>query len=789
MSDLIKLFKEIHLKDIPLVGGKNASLGEMANQLAAKGIQVPDGFATTATAYRRYLQETGLGKKIQEHLKSLNANDTNQLTFLGRQVRQTILKTPLPSFLRDEIEWAYQQLCRNLHEENLSVAIRSSATAEDLPDASFAGQQETYLNVRGDKEVLEACHKCFASLFTDRAIFYRQQKGFDHMQVALSIGVQKMVRSDLASSGVIFTLDTESGFRDVVFVTSSYGLGENIVQGVVNPDEFYVFKPTLKKGFHSIIEKTLGTKEIKMIYDTRGGSKLTRNVPVSPSDRQRFSLSDEDVLQLARWAIVIEEHYGRPMDIEWGKDGLTQDLYILQARPETVHARSDRNVVETYILKKQGKILSQGKSVGTKIGQGNACVIRDAKDKEQFQEGQVLIAEMTDPDWVPIMKKASAIVTERGGRTCHAAIISRELGIPAVVGATHALETILSSQPITVSCAEGSEGYVYEGMLAFETKQLTLQNRKPLPVKIMMNVARPDKAFDLSFLPNDGVGLARLEFIISSQIQIHPMALIRYPKLQNLEDIKSIEKLTLGYKNKPDYFVEKLSQGVGKIAAAFYPKEVIVRLSDFKTNEYAGLIGGKEFEPSEENPMIGFRGASRYYDDRYRQGFALECKALKKVRNEMGLDNIKIMIPFCRTVEEASRVLTVMADEGLKRGENGLQITMMCEIPSNIILVGEFSKLFDGFSIGSNDLTQMVLGLDRDSEIVSHLFNERNPAVMKMIRMAIRGAKQNGIPIGICGQAPSDYPEFAKFLIDESIDSISLNPDAILKVIMRLNGV
>ncbi len=786
MSTFIKFFKEIHLKDIPLVGGKNASLGEMANQLAAKGIRVPDGFATTATAYRRYLQETGLGKKIQEHLKGLNANDTNQLSSLGRQIRQIILGTPIPSSLQDEIKQAYRQLSQGLNEEDISVAIRSSATAEDLPDASFAGQQETYLNVRGIKEVLEACHKCFASLFTDRAIFYRQQKGFDHMQVALSIGVQKMVRSDLASSGVIFTLDTESGFRDVVFVTSSYGLGENIVQGVVNPDEFYVFKTTLKKGFHPIVEKNLGTKEIKMIYDTRGGSKLTRNVPVAVSEREHFSLSDEDVLQLARWAVVIEEHYGRPMDIEWGKDGLTQDLYILQARPETVHTQNDHNVVETYILKQQGKILSQGKSVGTKIGQGHACVIRDAKDKEQFQEGQVLIAEMTDPDWVPIMKKAAAIVTERGGRTCHAAIISRELGIPAVVGAAHALETIPSGQPVTVSCAEGSEGYVYEGMLAFETKQLTLQNRKSLPVKIMMNVARPDKAFDLSFLPNDGVGLARLEFIISSQIQIHPMALIRYPKLQNPEDIKSIEKLTRGYENKPDYFVEKLSQGVGKIAAAFYPKEVIVRLSDFKTNEYAGLIGGKEFEPSEENPMIGFRGASRYYDDRYRQGFALECLALKKVRNEMGLDNVKIMIPFCRTVEEGRRVLAVMADEGLKRGENGLEIYMMCEIPSNVILVNEFSKLFDGFSIGSNDLTQLVLGLDRDSEIVSHLFDERNPAVMAMIRMVIKGAKENGIHIGICGQAPSDYPEFADFLIECGIDSISLNPDAIPKVMMRL---
>ncbi len=788
MSDLIKFFREIHLKDIPLVGGKNASLGEMINQLEGKGIKIPDGFAITATAYRRYLQETGLGKKIQELLQGLDASDTKRLSNVGRQIRQTILETPLPPFLTEEIKQTYRKFAQDLNEEDISVAVRSSATAEDLPDASFAGQQETYLNVHGIKEVLEACHKCFASLFTDRAIFYRQQNGFNHMQVALSIGVQKMVRSDLAASGVIFTLDTESGFRDVVFVTSSYGLGENIVQGVVNPDEFYVFKPTLKKGFRSIIEKTLGTKEIKMIYDTRGGSKLTRNVPVTPSDRERFSLSNEDVLQVARWAIIIEEHYGRPMDIEWGKDGITQDLYILQARPETIHARQNHNVFETYILKDRGKVLSQGKAVGTKIGQGNACVIRHAKDKEKFRDGQVLIAEMTDPDWVPIMKKASAIVTERGGRTCHAAIISRELGIPAVVGAAHALETVSSGQPITVSCAEGSEGYVYEGILAYETKRIPLQERKSLPVKIMMNVARPDTAFDLSFIPNDGVGLARMEFIISSQIQIHPMALIRYPNLKNPEDIRKIEELTHGYENKSDYFVEMLSQGVGKIAAAFYPKEVIVRLSDFKTNEYAGLIGGKEFEPSEENPMIGFRGASRYYDDRYQPGFSLECSALKKVRNEMGLDNVKIMIPFCRTVQEAQRVLTVMKDEGLKRGENRLEIYMMCEIPSNVILVHEFGKLFDGFSIGSNDLTQLVLGLDRDSETIAHLFDERNPAVMEMIRMVIHGAKQDGIPIGICGQAPSDYPEFAEFLIREGIDSISLNPDAIPGVLMRLNG-
>ncbi len=787
-NSYIQWFENIRIGDIPSVGGKNASLGEMIRELAPKGIKVPQGFAVTAAAYRKFLEKAGLEQPIRDLLAGLDTRNISQLAERGERIRHLILNAAIPEEITNEILEAYRTLQKQ--GENLTVAVRSSATAEDLPDASFAGQQETYLNVQGESSLLEACRKCFASLFTNRAISYRTEKKFDHLKVALSIGIQRMIRSDLAASGVMFTLDTETGFPDVVLITSSYGLGENIVQGVVNPDEFYVFKPTLKKGFRPILQKKLGSKEIKMIYNTRGGVKETRNVPVSDADRRRWSITDEEILKLAEWGAAIEDHYGRPMDIEWAKDGASGELFILQARPETIHRSEsqaqNRAVFETYRLKEKGKILVSGKAIGSKIGQGPAQSIRDIKEMSEFREGSVLVTEMTDPDWEPIMKKAAAIVTERGGRTCHAAIISRELGVTAVVGAAHAMEKIETGQNITVSCAEGEEGLVYDGLLKFGVEKTSLKELKKPPVKIMMNVGDPTQAFGLSFLPNDGVGLARMEFIISSTIKIHPMALIRYPNLKDRDAVAKIEELTLGYPKKSDYFVDTLSQGIAKITASFYPKDVIVRLSDFKTNEYAHLIGGAEFEPQEENPMIGFRGASRYYHPRYREAFALECAALRKVRGEMGLKNLKIMVPFCRTVEEGEKVLEEFKKNGLTRGSDGLEIYMMCEIPSNILLAEDFAKLFDGFSIGSNDLTQLILGLDRDSEIVSPLFDERNEAVKTMIRMVIRSAKKTGTKIGICGQAPSDYPEFARFLVEEGIDSLSLNPDAILKIRQNL---
>ena len=789
-ESLILWFEEIGLGDISRVGGKNASLGEMYRELTPHGVKIPNGFAITAEAYRYVLREARLDTTIQDILRDLDTRDLTNLRQRGRQIRQAIIAATLPPELEQAIQEAYDRLSEN-RTEGVDVAVRSSATAEDLPDASFAGQQETYLNVQGHRALLETCKRCFASLFTDRAISYRVDKGFDHFQIALSIGVQRMVRSDLASAGVLFTIDTETGFPDVVLINASYGLGENVVQGAVNPDEYYVFKPTLKQGFRPILHKIAGSKEFKLIYDI-GGSKMVKNVPVSPDDRSRFAIPDEEILTLARWGCIIEDHYsakkGRPcpMDIEWAKDGQTGDLFIVQARPETVQSRKDPDVMETYHLTQRGRVLIHGRSVGEKIGQGPVRVITHVQNLQDFREGDVLVTDKTDPDWEPIMKKASAIVTNRGGRTCHAAIVSRELGLPAIVGAERATEALKDEQMVTVSCAEGDTGFVYEGRLAFDVERVSLKNLGHPRTKIMMNVGNPEEAFALSSIPNNGVGLAREEFIINTFIKIHPLALLEYHHLKDAGVKAEIDRLTTAYPDKTQYFVDKLAQGVGMIGAAFYPKDVIVRMSDFKSNEYANLIGGKEYEPTEENPMLGFRGASRYYNPRYREGFALECQAMKKVREEMGLTNVKLMIPFCRTVEEGKKVLEEMAGHGLKRGDKDLEVYVMCEIPSNVILAEEFAEIFDGFSIGSNDLTQLVLGVDRDSEIVAHVFDERNPAVKTFIAHVIKAAKAKGRKIGICGQAPSDYPEFAQFLVEQGIDSISLNPDAVLKTTVKI---
>jgi len=783
-------FKEIGIDDIPRVGGKNASLGEMVGGLGAKGVKVPDGFAITAEAYRGFLREARLDQEIRETLKGLDTGDLENLRRRGLKIRQAIVSANLPVELEQAITEAYDRLNDQTHGP-LDVAVRSSATAEDLPDASFAGQQETYLNVQGHRALLEACKRCFASLFTDRAISYRTDKGFDHLKVALSIGVQRMVRSDLAASGVMFSIDTETGFPDAVLINASYGLGENVVQGSVNPDEYYVFKPTLKAGFRPILQKMLGTKEFKLVYDV-GGGKMVKNVPVPPDDRARFAITDDEILTLARWACVIEDHYsakkGRPtpMDMEWAKDGLTGELFILQARPETVQSQKDRGEVEIYHLTQRGKTLVTGRSVGDKIGRGPVRVIKNVQHIDRFKPGEVLVTDKTDPDWEPIMKKAAAIVTNRGGRTCHAAIVSRELGLPAVVGAEQATERLRDGQRVTVSCAGGETGVVYEGTLSFEVENINLKSLMRPKTRVMMNLGNPQEAFGLSFIPNDGVGLAREEFIISTWIKIHPLALVNYHKLEDPAVKAEIDRLTVGYGDKVEYFVDRLAQGVGMIAAAFFPKDVIVRLSDFKTNEYANLIGGRPYEPAEENPMLGFRGASRYYHSRYRDGFALECRAMKRVRDEMGLTNLKLMIPFCRTVEEGRLVQDEMEKHGLKRGQNGLELYVMCEIPSNVILADAFADLFDGFSIGSNDLTQLVLGVDRDSEIVAPLFDERSPAVKSMIATVIKAAKAKGRKIGICGQAPSDYPEFARFLVEQGIDSISLNPDAVMKTTVTI---
>lgn len=784
-SKFVLWFDQIRLKDIPQVGGKNASLGEMRRELTKKKVSIPDGFAITAGAYRYLLESAGITENLKKILADLDTHDIENLAERGKKIRSLIYGAEIPADLKKAILSAYRKLCKK-YGPNVDVAVRSSATAEDLPDASFAGQQETYLNVQGEEALIEACKKCFASLFTDRAISYRVDKGFDHLSIALSIGVQKMVRSDLASSGVIFSIDTESGFRDAVLITGSYGLGELVVQGTVNPDEFYVFKPTLRKGFRPILQKKLGSKEKKMIYATEAQEETTVIVPVPAQDRKSFCLNDDEILQLARWTMIIEDHYSKkagffkPMDIEWGKDGSTGELFILQARPETVQSQRDVNVLESYSLLEKRNPLVSGTAVGSKIGVGPVNIIQSVEQIKSFKKGQILVTDMTDPDWEPIMKIAAAIVTNKGGRTCHAAIVSRELGVPCIVGTGDGTEKSTGVREATVSCAEGEVGNVYEGILKYDIQRINLQDMARPKTDIMLNVGNPDLAFNNAAIPNDGVGLARLEFIISG-IGLHPMALIQFDKVTDPKEREEIETLTQGYDNKSDCFVDKLAQGVAKIGAAFYPNDVIVRMSDFKSNEYANLAGGSFFEPHEENPMIGWRGASRYYDEKYREGFVLECKAMLKVREEMGLTNVKLMVPFCRTVEEGKRVVDIMRRNGLVQGENGLEIYMMVEIPSNVVLIEEFGKVFDGFSIGSNDLTQLTLGLDRDSAKVAHIFDERNQAVLDLVELSIKKARKMKKKIGICGQAPSDYPEFARFLVKCGIDSMSLNSDTVIK--------
>ena len=778
-------FEELGIEDVPIVGGKNASLGEMYRNLVPKGVPIPNGFAVTAQAYRHLLKASGAMDKIRAIMEGLDTHDMDNLMERGSRIRALIRSLEIPVDLQSAIVQAYRRL-EEKYGPNVDVAVRSSATAEDLPDASFAGQQETYLNIRGAEELIEACRRCFASLFTNRAISYRQDKGFDHFSIALSIGVQKMVRSDLSASGVMFSIDTETGFQDAVFLTGAWGLGENVVQGAVNPDEWYVFKPTLMQGFKPIIMKRVGGKAIKMVYTTDAKAP-TKNVAVPEEDRRRLVLSDEEVVALARMACAIEEHYSAhrgqftPMDIEWAKDGQTGELFIVQARPETVHSLKDLTVLKKYVLKEKGEVLVQGQSVGELIGQGPVQVIKSASMIHTFRKGEVLVTDMTDPDWEPIMKIASAIVTNRGGRTCHAAIVSRELGIPCIVGTGSATMKLAQGEDVTVDCSEGSIGSVYRGLVPFEIEETNLGTLPKPKTKITMNLASPEQAFEKSFIPNDGVGLAREEFIINSYIKIHPLALLNYETLPDEILKRAIADMTSGYADKAEYFVDKLAEGVGMIAAAFYPKQVIVRLSDFKSNEYANLIGGKLFEPDEENPMIGWRGASRYYSPNYKEAFGLECRAMKKIREEMGLTNVEIMIPFPRTVEEAKKVIETMAGYGLKQGENGLKIIGMCEIPSNVIMAEEFLEVFDGFSIGTNDLTQLILGVDRDSSLVAHVYDERNPAVKRFVRQVIEVAVKKGKYIGICGQAPSDYPEFAEFVVECGIDSMSLNPDTIIK--------
>ena len=790
-KQFILWFDQLSIDDVPLVGGKNASLGEMYRELTHKGVKIPNGYAVTAYAYHYMLDKAGVKDQIKAVLADLDTKNMKNLYERGKKVREIILHADLPPELEHSIKEAYSHLCKQFG-ENTDVAVRSSATAEDLPDASFAGQQETYLNISGERSLLEACKKCFASLFTNRAISYREDKKFDHFSIGLSIAVQKMVRSDKASSGVMFSIDTETGFKDAAFITSAYGLGETVVQGSVNPDEFYVFKPTLRQGKRPIISRQLGEKAIKMIYN-EGGTKPTKIVNVDKSDQKKFSVSDDEVLKLAEWACIIEDHYSgkagyfKPMDMEWAKDGESGELFIVQARPETVQSQKNMNVVQTYVLKEEPKkVLIEGNSVGERIGAGKANVIKSVANINNFKKGEVLVTDMTDPDWEPIMKIASAIVTNRGGRTCHAAIISRELGIPCVVGTNSATEAIKTGTNITVDCSRGNRGFVYEGNLKFEIEELDIANLQRPKTKIMMNIGSPEQAFAQSFLPNDGVGLAREEFIINSYIQVHPLALLRFDELTDSSVKAKIRELTAGYPTKTDFYIDKLAQGIGKIAAAFYPKDVIVRLSDFKSNEYANLIGGAQFEPKEDNPMIGFRGASRYYSEVFKPAFELECKALKKVRDDFGLDNVKVMVPFCRTVEEGEKVIKIMAQNGLKRGQNHLEVYVMCEIPSNVLLADQFCDIFDGFSIGSNDLTQLILGVDRDSELVSHVYNERNDAVKGMISDVIHKAKARRKKIGICGQAPSDFPDFAQFLVEREIDSISLNPDTVVKTTLKI---
>ena len=779
MVEYVVSLDKLGAHDVEHVGGKNASLGEMISNLAGAGVSVPGGFATTAQAYRDFLELSGLNDQIHAALDALNVDDVNALAKTGAQIRQWIMEAEFPEKLNAEIRTAFATLSAG--NPDMAVAVRSSATAEDLPDASFAGQQETFLNIRGVENVIRAAKEVFASLFNDRAISYRVHQGFDHKLVALSAGVQRMVRSETGTAGVMFTLDTESGFRDVVFITGAYGLGETVVQGAVNPDEFYVHKHTLEAGRPAILRRNLGSKAIKMIYgDEAKAGRSVKTVDVDKAERARFCLTDAEVSELAKQAMIIEKHYKCPMDIEWAKDGDDGKLYIVQARPETVKSRTSANVMERYLLKETGTVLVEGRAIGQRIGAGKVRIIKDVSEMDKVQPGDVLVSDMTDPDWEPVMKRASAIVTNRGGRTCHAAIIARELGIPAVVGCGNATQLLKDGQGVTVSCAEGDTGFIFEGELGFDIKQNSIDAMPDLPFKIMMNVGNPDRAFDFAQLPNAGVGLARLEFIINRMIGVHPKALLNYDGLP-LDIKESVDKRIAGYNDPVGFYVEKLVEGISTLAAAFYPKKVIVRLSDFKSNEYANLIGGKLYEPEEENPMLGFRGASRYISEAFRDCFELECRALKRVRNEMGLTNVEIMVPFVRTLGEASQVVDLLAENGLSRGENGLRVIMMCELPSNAILAEEFLEFFDGFSIGSNDLTQLTLGLDRDSGIIAHLFDERNPAVKKLLANAIQACNKAGKYIGICGQGPSDHPDLAKWLMEQGIESVSLNPDSVLE--------
>jgi len=784
-DNYIRWFEKLSIEDIPLVGGKNASLGEMYCELTPQGVKIPNGFAITAEAYRYMLDQADAWDALHEALDGLDPNDVNDLARRGTKARDIVYGATLPQDLREQILTAFNDL-KKQYSDDISVAVRSSATAEDLPNASFAGQQDTYLNIESEEQLLDACHRCFASLFTDRAIHYRIDQGFEHFKVALSIGVMKMVRSDIAASGVMFSLDTETGFRDVVFITGAYGLGENVVQGAVDPDEFYVHKPTFEQGHRAVLRRALGSKKIKMQYAAGRTREATRNVPTPKEDRQQFCINDTDVLTLAEYAIKVEKHYSqqagysKPMDMEWAKDGIDGELYMVQARPETVESQISGTTLEIFHLKESGEALTRGNAVGTRIASGRARLIRDVSHLHEFQQGDVLVSDTTTPDWEPVMKMAAAIVTNRGGRTCHAAIIARELGIPAVVGCDNATQVITDGVPVTVDCSQGDQGRIYAGKLAFEKEVTDLGTLARPATDIMINLGNPDIAFKTSFLPNDGVGLARMEFIINDSIKAHPMALLYPEKVRDPAQRSQLEALSLGYESPVDFFVKRLSEGVGTIAAAFWPKPVVVRMSDFKSNEYASLLGGQYFEPNEANPMLGFRGASRYTHPAYAEGFALECAAMKRVREDMGLTNVILMIPFCRRVEEGERVLQAMADNGLKRGENGLQVYVMCEIPNNVIQIDAFAKLFDGFSIGSNDLTQLTLGVDRDSEIVAFDFDERDPGVKEMIRLAVDGARRNARHSGLCGQAPSDYPEMAEYLVDIGIDSISLNPDTVL---------
>ena len=784
MTTYIKQFKEISINDVASVGGKNASLGEMFSKLSDKGIAVPDGFATTAFAFQEFLTNNALHSALHQLMEQLDKKNYSNLHIIGAQARTLLLKGAMSENLQHAIINSYKRLCGE--EGDCQVAVRSSATAEDLPEASFAGQHESYLNIKGEDELMSAVRRCYASLYTDRAIKYREDNGFSHEKVSLSVGIQKMVRSDKASSGVCFTLEPESGFRDIVHVSGVWGLGENIVQGTVTPDEFFVFKPTLLANKQAIIQKRLGEKEKTMIYGDDQNNPVI-NIATPPEKRNQFVLSDEEVYTIARWALTIEKHYQKPMDLEWAKDGITGKLFIIQARPETVHSQKNPLVVKEYEILNKGNAIAEGEAIGSKISTGVARILKSPEESDKLQPGEIVVTELTSPDWDPILKNAGAIVTNKGGRTSHASIVARELGVPAVVGCGNATEKIKDGEVITVSCCEGKTGFIYRGKLAYKETEIDFSRiKKPETTEVMMIVGDPDKAFKLSFYPNDGVGLMRIEFIITHMVQIHPMALVKFNELTDESVKKQIEELTHHYPDKEKYFVDKLAEGVATIAAAFYPKDVIVRMSDFKTNEYANLIGGKEFEPKEENPMLGFRGASRYYNERYREGFKLECEAIRKVRNDMGLANVKVMIPFCRTLEEGNKVIAVMKKYGLEQGVNGLEIYVMAEIPSNVMLAEKFAKIFDGFSIGSNDLTQLTLGIDRDSSIISDLFSEENEAAEKMIATMIKKARESGVKIGLCGQAPSDIPSFADFLVQQGIDSISFNPDALLKGIQNI---